>query len=151
MVTVYFGYDKSAVLDVDNYFNLIFEDDWLNDELVKKMIKGIDNSVVESPHCITSPVLGQIAPERLSGGVKTCIMLYKEPGFYTDLLVCGENCEPWLAEIFRRVDVKVAMSSYDLLFLGEEFDGICENDGSRITCGKDWSEKMLRMVSEYER
>ena len=47
MVTVYFGYDKSAVLDVDNYFNLIFEDDWLNDELVKKMIKGIDNSVVE--------------------------------------------------------------------------------------------------------
>ena len=77
MVSVFFGLDMDALIDVDVYFNNVFEYEWLDDPFVKEMIRDVDNSIVLSNQCIQSPVLGQIPPERLSGGVKTCIMLYK--------------------------------------------------------------------------
>lgn len=43
------------------------------------MIKDVDKSEVVSDECIISPVLGQIPPERLSGGVKTLLLILNEP------------------------------------------------------------------------
>lgn len=150
MVSVFFGLDKTAVLNVDVYFNNVFEYEWLDDELVRDMVKDIDNSVVLSNQCIQSPVLGQIPPERLSGGVKTCIMLYKLDKFLPDLVVCGENCETWLSKIFTLKDCRVAMSGYDLTFKGLTIEGVCENDGSIINNATDWVNKMCDMVGELE-
>lgn len=148
MVSVYFGYDKNAVINVDTFFNNVFEYSWLDDLNVRKMIKDIDNSDVLSNQCIKSPVLGQIPPERLSGGVKTCIMLYKMDDFIPDLIVCGENCEYWLSWIFNTKDVRVVMSGYDLSFKNKQISGVCENDNSTITNSKDWVEKMCDMVGD---
>lgn len=148
MVSVYFGYDKDAVTCVDLRFNNVFEYEWLDDHFVKEMIKDIDNSIVLSNQCIQSPVLGQIPPEKLSGGVKTCIMLLKEDDFIPDLIVCGENCEKWLSEIFKKKDCKVTMSGYDLTFEGYDIRGICENDNSIINNYNDWINKMCDFVGE---
>lgn len=149
MISVFFGFDKEANLSVDIFFNHVFRYEWLDDPFVREMIKGIDNSIVLSNQCIQSPVLGQIPPEKLSGGVKTCIMLYKMDDFYTDLIVCGENCEPWLVKIFNAKEiVKVSMSGYDLRFKGLPIRGICENDGSEIKNSDDWVRKMCDMVGE---
>jgi hypothetical protein len=150
MVSVYFGIDRKSILNVDEYFNHTYEDEWLDDPLVKEMVKDIDNSDILSRYCIQSPVLGQIPPTMLSGGVKTLIMLYKgEEGFVPDLIVCGENCQKWLSKIFSlRGIIKVTMSGYDLNFNGLPIEGICENDGSKIKDSKDWTKKMLDMVGE---
>lgn len=148
MVSVYFGYDRSSIISVDAYFNNTFDEAWLDDEFVKEMILGIDKSNVLSNQCIQSPVLGQIPPERLSGGVKTCIMLYKMDDFVPDLIACGENCQKWLSEIFKRRDCKVTMSGYDLDFKGLEIQGVCENDGSVIQNSIDWTKKMCDMVGD---
>lgn len=150
MVSVYFGYDKEAVLCVDIRFNNVFEYEWLDDPFVCEMIKDIDNSIVLSNQCIQSPVLGQIPPEKLSGGVKTCIMLYKEEDFMPDLIVCGENCEPWLSKIFEMKDCKVTMSGYDLTFRNLPIKGICENDNSVINDYHDWIDKMCDLAGEPE-
>lgn len=150
MVSVFFGLDRTAVLNVDIYFNNVFEYEWLDDPFVREMIQDIDNSTVLSNQCIQSPVLGQIPPERLSGGVKTCIMLYKLDNFIPDLVVCGENCEAWLSKIFAIKDCRVTMSGYDLTFRGLEIQGICENDGSTINNYNDWIDKMCDMVGELE-
>ena len=150
MVSVYFGFDKNAVLSVDIRFNNVFEYTWLDDPLVREMIKDIDNSVVLSNQCIQSPILGQIPPEKLSGGVKTCIMLLKDDTFMPDLIVCGENCEPWLSKIFEIKDCKVTMSGYDLEFRNLPIRGICENDGSVINNYHDWVDKMCDMAGEPE-
>ena len=123
----------------------------LDDEFVKEMIKDVDKSIVLSNQCIQSPVLGQIPPERLSGGVKTCIMLYKLDDFVPDLIVCGENCQKWLSKVFEKKDlVKVTMSGYDLTFRGYPIHGICENDGSEINDAEDWTDKMCDMAGEEE-
>lgn len=51
---------------------------WFDSELAKEMIRDIDDSEVLSGECINSPVLGQIPPERLSGGVKTLLLMLNE-------------------------------------------------------------------------
>lgn len=150
MVSVYFGLDNKAILSVDILFNNIFEHEWLDDPLVREMIKDIDKSIVLSNQCIQSPVLGQIPPEKLSGGVKTCIMLLKVDDFMPDLIVCGENCMPWLARIFKERDCKVTMSGYDLTFRGLAIEGYCENDGTRIHNFEDWIHKMCSYAGEME-
>ncbi len=151
MVSVFFGFDSDAIYDVDVYFNHVFDEDWLEDDIVKKMVRDIDNSEVLSKYCIQSPVLGQIPPERLSGGVKTCILLWKQDDFFIDLIMCGENCQGWLSYIFNNKDVRVTMSGFDLTFEGLPIKGVCENDNSEINNSDDWIEKMLSMVMEYKR
>lgn len=150
MVSVYFGNDTSAILNIDLYFNHVYRAEWLDDDLVKQMIKDVDNSTVLSNQCIQSPVLGQIPPERLSGGVKALICLLKLDDCLIDLVVCGENCEKWISEIAKKKDIRVSMSGYDLTFKGYEISGICENDNSVIRDYRDWIQKMCDMAGEIE-
>lgn len=151
MVSVYFGLDRSAVRSIDVFFNNVYYPEWFEDPLVKEMIEDVDNSIVLSPYCIQSPILGQIPPERLSGGVKACICLLKmEDCPVIDLLVCGANCEPWLSRVFEKRDVRVSMSSYDLIFKNLPIKGICENDNESINDWKDWGNKMIDYAGEPE-
>lgn len=157
MVSVFFGYDHRANTNINDIFYNCYKPEWFDDELVKEMVLGIDKTKVISQYCMLSPVLGQIPPLMLSGGVKTCILLYKlyeenpKTMFIPDLIVCGENCEPWLAEVFKRskVPVRVTFSSSYFSFMGYEFTGICENDGSEITCGDDWCNKMFDLIGDW--
>ncbi len=36
MLKVLFGFDKDCIRDIDLYFDNVYEDNWLEDELVKK-------------------------------------------------------------------------------------------------------------------
>lgn len=146
MVTVYFGLDGKAVKKPDELFNTVYKPEWFNDSFVRNMVRGIDNTVVESEYCMRSPVFGQIAPTMLSGGLKACILILKSPNYYIDLVACGENCEPWLAEIFKMSDAHVAMSGAHLGFEDYDIHCICENDGEEITTWQEWCRKM----TDYE-
>lgn len=73
MLEIYFGYDEDAILSIDTYFNNVYDEDWFDDVLVKAMVRDVYGSEVLDKYCIQSPVLGQIPPERLSGGVKALI------------------------------------------------------------------------------
>ena len=68
--------DENYVFSPDTYFKYNYEDEWFEDELVKKMVRDVDGSTVLSAHSIDSPILGIIAPERLSGGVKALMIMY---------------------------------------------------------------------------
>ena len=116
MLSIFFGYDDDAVLSVDTYFNNTYEEEWLDDAFVKRIIKTVDGSDVQDRQCILSPVLGQIPPERLSGGAKALILMYKENDFYVDLIVCGSNCESLILEMAERKDITCSLSGYDVSF-----------------------------------
>lgn len=148
MLNVFFGFDDNCIRDIDLYFDNVYEEKWLEDEFVREIVEDVDHSQVVSNYCIISPVLGQIAPEKLSGGVKALICLYKCEDAYIDLIVCGSNCEKWLAEISRRKDIKVGMSGYDLTFGDMEIQGYCLNDESYINNSKEWMMKMCTYVED---
>ena len=42
MLRVRFGYYEDSILDIDLYFNNVYENGWFADPLVKEMIKGVD-------------------------------------------------------------------------------------------------------------
>jgi hypothetical protein len=148
MLKVYFGFDNECIRDIDLYFDNVYDDVWFDDELVKEMVEDVDKSKVVSRQCIESPILGQIPPERLSGGVKALICMYKEPESYIDLIVCGPNCEKWISKISELSDFRVGMSGYDLTFDNIEINAHCLNDDSPILNSKDWILKMCKYVGE---
>ena len=54
-----------------------YEDEWLQDEFVQKMILDVDKSEVLNSGVIKSPILGLIPPTEISGGVKALILIYQ--------------------------------------------------------------------------
>ena len=73
------------------------------------MISDVDKSTVLSSGVIDSKVLGLIPPERLSGGVKTLILVLKRPDTIFNGSACGENCAEWLLKIGEKQDVTIRL------------------------------------------
>jgi hypothetical protein len=71
------------------------------------MIKDIDSSDVLGNGAIKSPVLGVIAPYTLSGGVKTLILIYKQPDKIFNASNCGDNCAKWLLKIGEKNNITI--------------------------------------------
>lgn len=63
------------------------------------MIADVDKSEVLGTGVIDSPVLGKIAPERLSGGVKTLMLVKFMPDRVFNVSMCGNHCAKWLLKI----------------------------------------------------
>jgi hypothetical protein len=101
-----------------SWFKYNYKPEWLKDTFVQEMIRDVDNSTYIDGLVIDSPVLGPIPPERLSGGVKTLIMIYEKPELVFDATSCGQNCAKWILEIGKKKDVMVKL---EYLMTFEEF------------------------------
>lgn len=107
MLTVIYGNVDDSIYNTSVYFKNTYEPEWFDSKLAKKMIRDIDDSEVLSGECISSPVLGQIPPERLSGGVKTLLLMLNEPDKIFNASTCGDNCAKWILEIGKQIDVTI--------------------------------------------
>ena len=107
MLTIIYGNVENSIYNTSVYFKNTYEPEWIESELAKKMIKDVDDSDVLSGECINSPVLGQIPPERLSGGVKTLLLMLNEPDKIFNASTCGDNCAKWILEIGKRKDLTI--------------------------------------------
>lgn len=92
MLYITFGDTEDMIRDCKLYFDYNYEPEWLDDPLVREMIKDVDKSEVISRNIINSPVLDEITPKELSGGVKTLILMLKEPDTVFYASNCGDNC-----------------------------------------------------------
>ena len=90
-----------AVFNTAAYFKYDYEDSWIVDPFVKKMIFDVDRSAVIDSGVIDSPVLGKIPPTGLSGGVKTLILVKFNKEKVFNASTCGDNCAKWFLEIAR--------------------------------------------------
>lgn len=107
MLKVYYGDLAGAVFNTEIYFKYSFEEEWLDNPLVRKIVKDIDKSEVIDRYLIKSPVLGMIPPAMLSGAVKTLILIINEPGKIFNASTCGNNCAKWIIEIGSLMDVTI--------------------------------------------
>ncbi|MDO4337134.1 MAG: DUF4869 domain-containing protein [Eubacteriales bacterium] len=104
--------------DAPSYFDNVYEDEWIEDEFVKEMIKDVDHSTVISAHIIESPVLGSITPKDLSGSVKVLILMLKDDSFVYNLSNCGNSCAKWVLKIAKEKDLTVYLQ-HIIRFEGE--------------------------------
>lgn len=134
------GTPKEYESYVSDYFDFSFFPEWFSDEFVQKIIREIDKSEVQvvpniNSTNILSPVLGNIAPERLSSGCKALILIH-----ICDLKVngdrLGDNCVPLLLELAGRKDVYISLSH--IMKFPDEFDAVIINNGKHITSYKEF-------------
>ncbi len=104
-----------------SYFLVHFVAEAYNDKYNKSVVRGA--------YLIESPVLGPIPPERLSGGVKTLILIAHDSEHVFNASACGNNCARWLLKIAEQKDVTVRLGY--LMDFGEgEFEITVLNTGN---------------------
>ncbi|MBQ8932657.1 MAG: DUF4869 domain-containing protein [Lachnospiraceae bacterium] len=136
MLSVYYGDMPEAIYNPVVFFKNTYEDEWITDDLSRKMILDVDRSKVIGPHVIESPVLGGISPRDLSGSVKTLISIYKVPERIFNASACGDNCAKWLLKIGEMMDVTVNLRH--LMDFGEgEFTIKVLNNGQIVHSMKE--------------
>ena len=123
MLKIYFGELEADnyIFNPDVYFNNTYEDEWIVDKLSVDMIKDVDGSDVIGPRLIDSPYLGSIPVERLSGGVKTLILMNNDSEHIFNASACGDNCAKWILRIAEKKDLTIRLG-YLMDFGKEDFD-----------------------------
>ena len=109
---------EGAVYNTSAYFKYDYEDSWIVDPFVKKMIQAVDESTVLDSGVIDSPVLGKIPPTGLSGGVKTLILVKFDKDKVFNASTCGDNCAEWLLKITETEDRTINL--HHLMNFGKE-------------------------------
>lgn len=132
MLTIIYGDVENSIYNTNVYFKNTYEPEWIESELAKKMIKDVDDSDVLSGECINSPVLGQIPPERLSGGVKTLLLMLNEPNKIFNASTCGDNCAKWILEIGKMKDLTINLRHMMSFGHDAEFEIRIENGGEIV-------------------
>lgn len=105
-----FDWDSPYEDQPTKYFDVNFEEEWLDDKMVQEFIEVVDKTKVLSSYALDSKALGIISPMFLSTGCKSLILLLK-----TDIKLngdrLGDNCLPFLFKIEEIKDVEVSFSS----------------------------------------
>ena len=144
MLNIRFNRTDKTVIDVDTYFNWNYEEIWLDDPMVRKMIEDVDKSIVISSKCIESDALGQITPLLLSGGVKALILLLKEPKLEIWATACGDNCAKWILKIAEMQDIRIVLEH--VMHFESDFEAICVNDGKKISYLNDYRDCIFKYL-----
>ena len=104
MLHIFYGDMPEAIFNTAVFFKNSYDDEWIVDAFSRQMIADVDSSTVLGTGVIDSPVLGKIAPERLSGGVKTLMLVKFMSETVFNASTCGNNCAKWLLKIAENED-----------------------------------------------
>ena len=145
MLSIFYGDLKEAVYNTAAYFKYDYEDDWIVDPFVKKMIKDVDKSAVLDSGVIDSPVLGKIPPVCLSGGVNTLILVNFEIDKLFNASTCGDNCAKWILEIAKQKDLTINLRHMMNFGKDTDFEIKIKNGGEVVHSMKE----LIPIASKY--
>ena len=107
MLNIFFGDMPEAIYNTNVYFNNTYKDSWITKPLSKQIINSVDKSEVIDAKTIYSPVFGNMSPKKLSGGVKTLLLVANDSSKVFNASTCGDNCAEWLLKIAEKKKVVV--------------------------------------------
>lgn len=145
MLKIFFGDNpgENYIFNPDAFFNNSYEDEWITDNISRQMIKAVDGSEVKGERLIDSPYLGPIPPERLSGGVKTLILIAHDNSHIFNASACGDNCAEWLLTLSKDRDITVRLG-YIMDFGREPFDIVVLNTGNVVHTMLELDDEVIR-------
>lgn len=131
MLRVYFGERENTVYNTSVFFKHSYDDSWMTEQFTKDIIADIDKSQVVDANSIISPVLGNISPLQLSGGVKALILMNHFPRKIFNASNCGDNCAKWILQLAKNRDFTINL--YHVMNFGDgEFEIRILNDRKLI-------------------
>lgn len=133
MLNIYYGDMPEALYNTSMYFDNTYYDGWLDDDFAKAMIKSVDNGTVLSSHAVDTKALGIIPATRLSGGLKTLLLIYNEPNKVFNASTCGDNCAKWILKIAKNSKKDITINLRHIMNFGEgKFEIKVLNDGAVV-------------------
>ncbi len=117
MLNVFFGEMPDAVYNTNVYFNNTYKDSWITKPLSIEMINAVDKSQVIDAKTILSPIFGNMSPRKLSGGVKTLLLIAYDKSQIFNASTCGDNCAEWILKIAE--STKVVINLHHLMDFGK--------------------------------
>lgn len=131
MLRIILGDVPDVIYNTSVYFKNQYKKEWIIIPNGVSMIKDVDSSTVLGSDAIDSPIMGIIFPERLSGGVKTLILIDNVPDKVFNASNCGDNCATWLLKLGKQKDITINLRH--IMDFGEgEFDIYIENTKSVV-------------------
>ncbi len=119
MLNIVYGDMPEAIFNTSLYFDNTYYDSWLYDDFAKEMIKSVDKAEVLSGQAINSKALGVIPATKMSGGLKTLLLIYNQPEKVFNASTCGDNCAKWILKIADRVDQDITINLRHIMNFGE--------------------------------
>ena len=129
--------EKKYVYNTSMYFDNTYLDNWLTDDLSVKMIKSVDKAVVLSPNAVDSKALGVIPVTKISGGLKTLLLLRHDDTKIFNASTCGDNCAKWILEIGRIKDVTINLRHMMSFGKDTKFEIKVQNGGETVHSMKE--------------
>ncbi len=118
MLNIVYGEMPEAVYNTSLYFDNTYYDSWLLDDFAKEMIKSVDKAEVLSGQAVKSKALGVIPTTRISGGLKTLLLIYNQPEKVFNASTCGDNCAKWLLRIADKADKDITVNLRHIMDFG---------------------------------
>lgn len=134
-----------AIYNTPTYFNNVYLDAWLEDPLDQKMIRSVDKGEVCGPNAVNTKALGMIPPTKLSGGVKTLMLIHNQPNKVFNASNCGDNCARWILKIAKMQDVTINLR-HIMDFGDRKFTVKVLNNGQIVSNMGDLAEIAARYV-----
>ncbi len=146
MLQIWFGSMENEIYNPPRYFLHQYEDEWITDELSRRMIQDVDQSTVVGPRLIDSPVLGAISPRELSGGVQTLILMaFDESGKVFNASACGDNCAKWILKIAETKDLTITLHNI-MKFDSEPFKIRILNNGRIVQSFREYVNEAVLLI-----
>ena len=120
MLNIFLGDMQNSIYNTSMYFNNVYLDSWLEDDLSKRIIKSVDKATVIGTRAIDSKILGVIPVTQLSSGTKTLLLIYHQPDKVFNASTCGDNCARWILEIAKRTNSDIAINLFHIMDFGEK-------------------------------
>lgn len=111
---------KNYVYNTSVYFDNTYLDNWLTDDLSVKMIKSVDKATVLSSNAVDSKALGVIPVTKISGGLKTLLLIHHDSTKIFNASACGDNCAKWILRIARESKKDVVINLRHIMDFGDK-------------------------------
>lgn len=144
MLNIYFGDMPSAIYNTSGYFNNVYLDSWLDDSLDREMILAIDKGKPLGPNAVETEALGIIPPTKLSGGVKTLMLIHHLPDKVFNASNCGDNCARWILKIAKTQDITINLR-HIMNFGKRKFQAKILNNGQTV----ENMEELAEVAAQY--
>ena len=125
--------EKKYVYNTSMYFDNTYLDNWLTDDLSVKMIKSVDKAVVLSSNAVDSKALGVIPVTKISGGLKTLLLLRHDDTKIFNASTCGDNCAKWILRIAKESKKDIVINLRHVMDFGDKpFEIKILNNGKTV-------------------
>ena len=103
------------------------------------MIKSVDKAVVLSSNAVDSKALGVIPVTKISGGLKTLLLIRHDNTKIFNASTCGDNCAKWILKIAQKADRDIIINLRHIMNFGDKpFEIKILNNGKTVHNMKEY-------------